>query len=208
MKFYDCATAPSPRRVRMFIAEKGLEVPTVEINLRDGEQFNEAFRKLNPDCTVPVLELDDGRTLTEIFAICQYLEEIHPEPRLLGNDAQERAIVTMWNSKVEQHGLAAIAEAFRNRAKGFADRALTGPAQFAQIPELAARGRTRAEMFFDRLDARLESNDYLAGGSFTIADISAFVAIEFAGWMKLEIGERANLQRWYELISARPSSKV
>ncbi len=208
MKLYDCATAPSPRRVRIFIAEKGIAIPSVEVNLAGGEQFGVAFRKLNPDCTVPVLELDDGSTLTEIFAICQYLEELNPEPRLMGRDAKERAVVTMWNAKVEQQGLAAIAEAFRNRAKGLAEHALTGPANFAQIPELVERGRTRTLLFFQRLDERLAGSDYVAGDSFTIADISAFVAIEFAGWMKLGLDEYRHLQRWYEVVAARPASSA
>ena len=208
MKFYDCSTAPSPRRVRIFIAEKGIDVPTVQVNLREGEQLRAEFRNLNPDCTVPVLELDDGSVLTEIFAICQYLEELYPEPRLLGSDARERAMVTMWNAKVEQHGLAAIAEMFRNKAKGFSDRALTGPANFPQIPQLVERGNVRSLLFFDRLEERLAHSDFIAGGAFTMADISAFVAIGFAGWMKMEIGDRPHLQRWYDGVAARPASKL
>jgi len=208
MKFYDCATAPSPRRVRVFIAEKGIEVPSAQVNLREGEQLGEEFRKLNPDCTVPVLELDDGTALTEVFAICQYLEESHPEPQLMGRDNRERALVTMWNAKIEQHGFAAIADMFRNKAKGFSGRAMTGPNDFAQIPELAERGRARTELFYDRLQERLADSEYVAGDTFTIADISAMVAIDFASWMKLEIGERPFLRRWYDTVSARPASKV
>ena len=208
MKFYDCATAPSPRRVRVFIAEKCIDVPSVQVNLREGEQLGEAFRALNPDCTVPVLELDDGTALTEVFAICQFLEGLYPEPQLMGRDNQERALVTMWNAKVEQHGLAAIADMFRNKAKGFSGRALTGPTEFAQIPDLAERGRARTELFYDRLQERFAGSEYLSGDTFTIADISAMIAIDFAGWMKLEIGDRPDLQRWYDAVSMRPASKV
>ncbi|MDH3861727.1 MAG: glutathione S-transferase, partial [Gammaproteobacteria bacterium] len=127
MKFYDCRTAPSPRRVRIFLAEKGLDIETVEVDLGAGEQFSEAFRKVNPDCVVPALELDDGSVISEVLAICQYLEELQPAPSLLGSTPEERARVTMWNAKVEQQGLWAMAEAFRNSAKGLADRAVTGP---------------------------------------------------------------------------------
>ena len=105
MKFYDCNTAPSPRRVRIFLAEKGIEIETIQVDLASGEQFSEAFRALNPDCVVPVLELDDGKSLSEVTAICQYLEDCYPEPALLGASPEERARVTMWNGKIEQQGL-------------------------------------------------------------------------------------------------------
>jgi|SRR6516225_9689068 glutathione S-transferase len=92
MKFYDCVTAPSPRRVRIFLAEKGLTVPTVQVDLRNGEQFTPAFRALNPDCTVPILELDSGEAITDIIAICRYFEELHPDPSLMGRSAEEGAV--------------------------------------------------------------------------------------------------------------------
>ena len=151
MKFYDCNTAPSPRRVRIFIAEKGVEIPTVQVDLAGGEQLGAAFKKINPDCTVPVLELDDGTHLTEVFAICQYLEEKFPEPALLGGSATERALVAMWNTKIEFNGLAALAETFRNRAKGMKGRAMTGPDDYEQIPELVDRGRRRFELFMSKV---------------------------------------------------------
>lgn len=207
MKFYDCATAPSPRRVRIFIAEKGLEIDTVEVDLRSGEQLGDAFREKNPDCTVPVLELDHGLTITEVTPICRYLEEISPEPRLLGRDAEERARVSDWIAKIEQQGLGAIAEMFRNRAKGFRGRAVTGPAAVEQIPQLAERGLQRTELFFNRLDEQLANNQYLCGDYYSFADISAFVAVEFATWSKLTIGdERPHLQRWYDDLRARPAT--
>lgn len=206
MKLYDCTTAPSPRRVRIYLAEKGIELPLVEVDLRNGEHLGEAYRAINPDCTVPVLELDDGRRLSEIFAICQYLEAVHPQPPLLGRDAFEIAQVTMWNTKIEQQGLSALSESFRNHAKGFRDRALTGPLNVEQIPALVERGRKRAAAFFDRLDAQLEDRDYVVGDRFTLADITAFVAVEFAGWSKIPATEgRPNLERWYAGVSARPS---
>lgn len=207
MKFYDCATAPSPRRVRIFIAEKSVDIDTQEVNLRNGEQFGDAFKGVNPDCTVPVLVLDDGTALSEVFAICQYLEEQYPDPAMLGRDAKERALVTMWNSKIEQQGLGAVAEVFRNKSKGFKGRALTGAQGFEQVPALAERGMTRLLQFYDRLDSHFSTNKYVAGDSFTLADITAFVAVEFAGWLKVEIGvERLNLSRWFEEIKQRPAS--
>ena len=141
MKFYDCAVAPSPRRVRIFLAEKGLTVPTVQIDLRNGEQFSPAFRAVNPECTVPVLELDDGTTLSDSIAICLYLEECHPQPPLMGIGAYDKALVAEWQRRAERDGMSAMAEAFRNATPAFKQRALPGASEYAQIPALAERGR-------------------------------------------------------------------
>jgi glutathione S-transferase len=155
---------------------------------------------------VPVLALDDGSTISEIFAICQYLESRYPEPALMGRDALEQATVTMWNAKIEQHGLA---DALRNRAKGMRDRALPGPLNYAQIPELAERGLKRAGAFFDRLDGQLTDKAFVAGDQFTMADITAYVMIEFAGWSRLSIADhQVHLQRWYNDVSTRPAMKA
>lgn len=209
MKFYDCKTAPSPRRVRIFMAEKGIEIPTVQIDLAAREQLGEAFKEINPDCTVPVLELDDGVYLTEVYAICQYLEECFPQPALMGSSIVERALVTMWNAKIEFQGLFALAETFRNRAKGMMGRALTGPDDYEQIPALVDRGRRRFESFMARLERQLDGNRFVVGDDFTIADISAMVAMDFASWSQISIpDELENLRRWYELVAARPSAKA
>lgn len=207
MRFYDCKTAPSPRRVRVFLAEKGIEIETVQVDLGAGEQFSEAFRKVNPDCVVPALELDDGNCISEVLAICQYIEEMHPEPALMGVTAEERARVSMWNAKVEQQGLWAMADAFRNSAKGLAGRAVTGLEAYPQIPELAERGRARVLQFFGRLDAHLGNNEFLAGESFSMADITALVFVDFARWIKIHVPDNAsNLARWHVVVSKRPSA--
>jgi glutathione S-transferase len=191
------------------MAEKGIEIPTVQVDLAGGEQLGAAFRKINPDCTVPVLELDDGTHLTEVFAICHYLEEKFPEPALLGGSATERALVTMWNTKIEFNGLAALAETFRNRAKGMHGRALTGPDDYEQIPELVERGRRRFELFMGKLDRQLQGKEYIVGDIFTMADISAFVACDFAAWSRISIDDAmADLSRWYQLVSARPGAQA
>ena len=207
MKFYDCVTAPSPRRVRIFLAEKGIELDTVQVDLGSGEQLGDAFRKVNPDCVVPALELDDGTCLSEVIAICQYLEELYPEPGLLGATSLERAQVSMWNAKVEQLGLMSMMDAFRNSAKGLVGRALPGPESYAQIPELAERGRRRVLQFFRRLDEQLADNEFVAGERFSVADISALVLVDFAAWVKLPVPEDAqHLSRWYAEVSTRPSA--
>ena len=190
--------------MRIFLAEKGVDIPLVPVNLREGEQLGEAFRKINPDCTVPVLELDDGTMISEIFAICQYLESQYPEPALMGRNSVEQAMVAMWNTKIEQNGIVALAEILRNRAKGMQDRALTGPINLAQIPQLVDRGRTRAEAFFNRLDNQLENGAYVTGEQFSMADITAYVMVEFGEWSKIAIKDsQTNLQRWYDAVSKR-----
>ena len=207
MKFYDCKTAPSPRRVRIFMAEKGIEIPTVQVDLGSGEQLGEAFRQINPRCTVPVLELDDGTRLTDTLAICHYLEAQFPEPNLMGRDAREQALVMNWHEQIMTEGFLAGAEALRNFARGFANRAVTGPTDFAQIPELAERGRSRLEAFMEVLDQRLAESAYVALDRYSMADIGAFVCVDFAGWIKLPVVERwSNIRRWHEELSARPSA--
>ncbi len=211
MKFYDCATAPSPRLVRMFIAEKGLtdDIETVEVNLREQEQMGDAFRAINPFCTVPVLEADDGTRFLTTQGCWRYLEETHPEPALLGRDATERARIADWAWRAEQDGFLAVGEALRNTAKGMKDRALTGPHNHAQIPELGERGRRRAGYFFELLDVTLADREYVAGDGFSAADIVAFVTVEFAGWLKLTLPEdAANARAWFDRVKARPSAGV
>lgn len=206
MKFYDCQTAPSPRRARILIAEKGLDIETVEVDLGRQEQLSEAFKRVNPRCTVPVLELDDGTCLTENTGIAAYLEALVPEPPLLGTTPTEKGLVASWNTRVELEGLWPIADAFRNRSRGMAGRAITGPTNYEQIPELAARGHARGVEFFEMLDARLGESEYLAGPSFSMADITAFVVTEFASWTKLGMTEaHTNTRRWFEAVAARPS---
>ncbi len=209
MKFHDCSTAPSPRRVRLFIAEKGLDIETVQVDLRNGEQFSDAFRKLNPHCTVPVLELDDGTTLLDSMSICLYLEETHPEPNLLGRDPKEKAVIAMWQRTMEWDGFAAAGETLRNTMKGFKNRALAGPLDLPQIPALAERGRRRLAHFFETLDAHLVEAPYVAGERFTVADITALVTVDFAARVKLTYPDTAaNLKRWHDDVSARPSAAV
>lgn len=195
--------------MRIFAAEKGIELEKVEVDLANGEQFGDEFRDVNPDCVVPVLELDDGTRITEVLAICQYLEERFPLPPLFGRSPEERAMVTMWNTKVEQQGLWAIMEAFRNSARGLSGHAIPGPGSFEQIPELAIRGRKRVELFLEKLDLNLDDREFLVGDIYTIADISAMVAIDFMKWIKISIPDHmANLQRWYESVSSRSGASA
>ena len=207
MKFYDCTTAPSPRRVRIFAAEKGINLPTVQVDLRNGEQFTPAFRAITADCTVPALALDDGTVIADAVAICGYLEEIHPDPPLIGSTPLERAAVTALNRQIERDGFFAAMDAFRNTAKGLKGRALPGPHDYEQIPELAERGRARVENFFRAMNTRLADREFVAGDRYTIADISTQVLINLAGRAKLNVPDDcANLRRWHAAVSARSSA--
>ena len=189
------------------MAEKGFDIETVQVDLGKGEQFEEEYREINPDCVVPALQLDDGSCLSEVIAICHYLEAIQPEPSLLGATDEERARILMWNSKVEQQGLWAVADAFRNSAKGLKDRAASGLVSYAQIPELAERGRDRVEQFFSRIDEQLDNHEFIAGDRYSIADISAMVVVDFAAWIKVSVPEdAAHIRRWYGSVSSRPSA--
>ncbi|HKJ95648.1 MAG TPA: glutathione S-transferase [Gammaproteobacteria bacterium] len=210
MLLYTCETAPSPRRARMFIAEKGIDVPMQEIDLRSGEHFSEAFRRRNPYATVPTLELDDGTCISEIDAICTYFEALHPDPPLMGADPKSRALVMMWNRRVEFDGYLAVAEGFRNRVPGFKDRAMPGRHKVAQIEALAERGAQRYRDFLEDLDERLGESEYVAGDTFSVADITAFVTIEFArGALKIEPGaDQTNIAHWHATVGRRPSAQA
>jgi glutathione S-transferase len=209
MKLYDCTTAPSPRRVRIFLAEKGIAVPTVQVNLREGEHLAPAFRTLNPDCTVPVLELDSGAVITDAIAMCVYFEETQAEPPLIGRTSEEKAITIAWNRRIERDGFYAVMEAFRNATPGLKGRALPGPDNYEQIPALAQRGRARVARFFEVLDARLAESPFVAGPHYTLADITAQVTIEFAKWAKLTPPDNCtHLNSWFAGVSARPSAKA
>lgn len=206
MILYDCRTAPSPRRARMFIAEKGIAIETVQVDLAKGEHMTPEFRAMSPQCTVPVLKLDDGDVITENVAIARYLEEMFPAVPLLGRTPAEKAHVAEWNARIEFEGLAAIADALRNAARGFQGRAMVGPRPYDQIPALAERGRQRIGDFFVTMNDRLADRDFVVGDAVTMADITLTVAVDFAAWVKQVPGdELTRLRRWHEAMKARPA---
>ncbi len=205
---YDCATAPSPRRARILLAEKGVAHETVQVDLRSGEHLGAAFRALNPNGTVPVLRTEEG-TLTDNAAITAYLEARFPEPPLLGVTPLERAAIASWHWRVEADGLGAIAEAMRNSAPAMVNRALPGPVDHAQIPALAERGLARVRQFFAMLDEHLAGRDFVAADRFSVADITAVVAVDFARVVKVRLdGQHPHLQRWRAAMAERPSMSL
>ena len=209
MKFYDCQTAPSPRRARIFIAEKGIDIPVVQVDLRNQEQLEPAFEEINYYRTVPVLELDDGTKLTSTQGVWRYLEEAYPDPPLMGRDAREKAVVADLEWRMEMDGFLAVGEALRNSAPRLKDRAIVGRYNYAQIPELAERGMARVPRFFEDLERILEGREFLAGDAYSVADITAQVAVDFAGWLKMTLPDTArNARRWHEAVSARPSAAL
>jgi glutathione S-transferase len=207
---YDCATAPSPRRARILLAEKGIAHETVQVDLRTKEQLGDAFRAINPQCTVPALHIEDGTEdrllLTDNAAITAYIEAQFPNPPLLGSTPAEKAEIASWHWRVEFEGLLAIAEALRNSAPAMANRALPGPVDYAQIPELAQRGLARVQQFMDMLDARLAGRSFIAADQFSIVDITAVVAVDFARVVRIKPGEQhVHLRRWRDAMALRPS---
>ncbi len=206
MRLFDFERAPNPRRVRIFMAEKQVGVPRVNVNLFRREQLSPEFLAINPGGTVPVLELDDGTFLSECLAICRYLEAMHPEPVLFGATPREQALTLMWANIVDNEGLSAVAEVLRNLSPGFRDHALAGPLACAQSPALVERGRRRTERFFDRIEQQLQHQPWLAGGHYSYADISLLVTTDFAGWVDIvPMQSRPALRRWYERVASRPA---
>jgi len=203
---YDFTMAPSPRRARIFLAEKRVAVEKIQIDLRGNEHLREDYRAINPNCTVPALKLEDGTILTENAGIAAYIDALYPDPPLLGVTPLERGLVANWNARAELEGLHAVAEALRNSAPGLSDRALTGPENFAQIPQLAERGLKRLHRFFNALEMRLEGREFLAIDQLSMADITAWVVVDFARAVRVKPQEHhANLNRWKAALAVRPA---
>ena len=207
MILYDCATAPSPRRARILLAEKGVQHQTVQIDLKTGEQMGEAYRRINPQCTVPALQTDDAGVLTDNAAIAAYLEARFPNPPLMGVSPRDKAEIAAWQWRVEFEGLLPIADGLRNSSPAMVNRALPGPVDYPQIPALAERGRARLQQFLAELNERLSSREFIAAGQFSIADITAVVAVDFSRVIKVRPDEvqHPHLMRWRAAMAQRPS---
>lgn len=209
MKLYDMRVAPNPRRVRVFLAEKGIEVPKVEINIRAGENLQPQFLAINPRGVLPTLQLEDGTIIDESVAICRYFEELRPDPPLMGRTALEKAMIECWTRRVESDAGHPVMDAFRNSYPPYAERAVPGKAGAKAIPELAERGRARLADFLPAIDRHLAESEYIAGPVFTIADITALCILDFARAVKLPWPENLpQLARWHAQVAARPSAQA
>jgi glutathione S-transferase len=210
LKLYHSVTSPNSRRVRIFLAEKGLTVPLVPVDLAKGEQHSDAYRAINPRRVVPTLVLQDGTAIGEVLAIWRYLEEAYPTPPLLGSTPKDKALVTMWERRAELEGFAAVMEGVRNASERLRGRAIAGPDDYDQIPALVERSRLRVKNFYADLDARLAALPFVAGDHFSAADITGLVTVDFATKaMSLPMPDEHNaLRRWFETVSSRPSAAV
>ncbi len=209
MNLYVWHRAPNPRRVLIYLAEKGIDVPQQDVGGERGRLKPEYVARY-PQATVPMLELDDGTQIGEAMAICRYLEELHPEPPLMGVDAKDRAIVDVWERRAYEEGLIGAAEIFRNRHPLFADRGVPGVTEsILQIPALVERGKQRLQVFFRKFDAQLARHPFVAGERFTVADATTLAVVDFAAFNGEKIpAECASLRRWHAEVSNRPSARA
>ena len=201
MKLYDGGRAPNPRRVRVFLAEKGITVPTEQVDLGKLQQRSDAYTAINPMQRVPALVLDDGTVIAESIAICRYFEALNPDPPLFGRGALDSALVEMWNRRAELHLLFPVAAVFQH----------LHPAMKLMVdPQVAAWGeanKPRVTQFLQFLDSELKGRPYVAGKAYTVADITAMVAVDFMRVSKLTVpDELANVRRWHAEVAARPSA--
>ena len=203
MKLYDGGRAPNPRRVKVFLAEKGLTVPLEQVDLGALAHKKPEYTAINPLQRVPALELDDGTILTELMAICRYFEALHPEPRLFGQGAKDEAMVEMWQRRVEFHLLVPISQVFRHAHPAMKEM------EVPQLPAWADSNKPRVTEFLEILDRELKDRRFVAGDRYTVADITGLVCIDFMKPAKLAVPESlSNLKRWHAEVSARPSAKA
>jgi glutathione S-transferase len=209
LKLYHAANSPNSRRVRIFLAEKGLKPTLIAVDLGAGEQHSDAYRAINPRRVVPALVLEDGTTIGEVPAIMRYLDEVFPETPLLGATPKDKGLIVMWERFAELEGFAAVMEGVRNKAERLKGRAIAGPHGYEQIPGLVDRNVLRVKNFLADLNVRLEQLSFVAGEQFSAADITALVTIDFATALDISIPERHRaLTRWKDVVSARPSTNA
>ncbi|RDJ19995.1 glutathione S-transferase [Bosea caraganae] len=206
-KLYHSSGSPNSRRVRIYLAERGIPIELVPVDLATKAQFADAYTAINPRNVVPALMLEDGATIGEVPAIIRFFDEAHPDHPLDGTTPKEKALIQMWERRMELEGFAAVMETVRNAAVGLAGRAISGPHGYEQIPALVERGRLRVRDFYADLEERLASVSFIAGGALSVADITAVVTIDFATKalsMPIPDGHAAT-RRWYDALAARPS---
>ncbi|MEP0354233.1 glutathione S-transferase [Paraglaciecola sp.] len=202
MKIYDAKTAPSPRRVRIFLAEKAIPMEYVQVDLQKGENLSTEMLTKNPVGKIPILELDDGACISEGASICRYFEEIQPEPSLMGATALEKAQIDMWHRQVELYFFGQVGMCFQHSTGYFKDR-MTPVKEYGEVAGKNATG------FLNVLERRLAESEYIAGDYYSIADITALCALDFARVVNIQLTEKhPNLKRWYDLVSNRPSAKA
>lgn len=203
MKLYDSKMAPNPRRTRIFMAEKGVSVPTEQVDMMKMEHKTPEYTAINPLQRMPVLVLDDGTVIAESLAICRYFDALHPEPPLFGVGPKEIALVEMWSRRVENNFFATVASVFRHLHPAMKEL------EVPQVPAWAEANRPRVMQFLELLDGELAKREFIAGDRFTVADITALCTVDFMKPARLTVPEGAsNVKRWHAAVSARPSAKA
>ncbi|OQM76757.1 glutathione S-transferase [Manganibacter manganicus] len=203
MKLFDGGRAPNPRRVRVFLAEKGMEIPLVAVDMGAMEHRQQAVASRNPLQRLPVLELDDGTILTESIAICRYFEELQPDPALFGKGALGKALVEMWQRRVELNLFHAVAQAFRHIHPAMKEW------EVPQIPEWGEANKPKALAFLQLLDTELADREFVAGDNFSVADITGMIAVDFMKPARIAVPEDCgNVLRWHKAVSGRPSARA
>jgi glutathione S-transferase len=203
MKLYDGGRAPNPRRVRIYLAEKGVAIPTEQIDLGSMQHKSQAYAAINPLMRVPALVLDDGTVITESIAICRYFESLHPAPPMFGESGLEQAMVEMWTRRVELHLFFPVMQAFRHLHPAM--KAMEVP----QVAEWGEANKARVADFLPILDRQLQGRPFVAGARYSVADITALVAVDFMKPARLAVApERGNVLRWHADVSARPSARA
>tara|TARA_B100000212_G_scaffold333746_1_gene303648 strand:- start:122 stop:754 length:633 start_codon:yes stop_codon:yes gene_type:complete len=188
MKLYDFEPAANAQRVQVFIREKDIEIPTEQLNVREGRQFSEPFTSMNPFHCVPFLELDDGTVISESISICRYLEEIYPNPALFGTTAETRAIIDMWLRRFELDGFIPMLHAVRNHVENFKGRVVPGTrTDLPQSPEMVSRGIEMGKIFLERVEPHMADNEFVAGSRFSVADITAFFTVKLTRPLEIDI---------------------
>jgi len=203
MKLYDSRLAPNPRRTRIFLAEKGIEIPTEQVDMTSMQHRTPEYTAINPFQRMPSLVLDDGTIITESIAICRYFEMLHPDPPLFGVGPKDVAMVEMWNRRAEINFFANVAAVFRHTHPAMKEL------EVPQLPDWAEANRPRVAWFLEWMDKELAGREFVAGDRFTVADITMQVAVDFMKPARLTMPESAgNVKRWHAAVSARPSARA
>ena len=210
MKLYDFAPAANAQRVQVFLKEKGIEIPTEQLNVREDNQFSEPFTSMNPFHCVPFLELDDGTVIAESLSICRYLEEQYPNPLLFGESAKERAIIDMWLRRFELDGFIPMLHAVRNHLPTFQGRVVPGTrTELSQMPEMVKRGMEMMNIFLTRIEPHMSKNEFVAGSKFTVADITAFFTLRLTNAVEMDISTSfPETSAWMERTSTRAAFQI
>ena len=210
MKLYDFELAPNAQRVRVFLAEKELEVPTEQLNVRDDDQFVEPFTSMNPFHCVPFLELDNGTVIAESMSICRYLEELHPEPPLFGRTAEKRAVIDMWLRRFELDAFIPMLHAVRNHVPMFAGRVVPGTrTDLPQLPVMVTRGQEMMAVFLGRVEPHMAQNEFIAGPDFTVADITGFFTVRMTNALEMDLTTSyPAVAAWLAKVSQRPAFQL